>query len=781
MNNPYSTASNSTREGATRVFEDNLNWLKGKHGISAGLSFTQARVWYVQQQFVPTISFGIATGDPADSMFTTANFPGASSTDLTNARNLYAVLTGRITAITRNARIGTDGTNYVILGPSRQEGRMPEWGMYLQDSWRVRPNLTVNAGLRYALQMPFYAVNNSYSTADMAAVMGITGLGSDFVVGSAGSHLGNLFKPGTIQGQVPTFTMLTANTHGYNVDKNNLAPSVGVAWTVGADSGLLHKILGAPGDSVLRGGYSVAFLRPGTSDFLGVYGSLPGLSIDASRNQTNGNLGTPPVLLSGSDLSAPGIALTRTYPMKVPTPSTNIYAFDPNIQVPYSTSFTVGLQRALTKTLMVEARYVHTTSVGAWTNSSSNFQGYVNYNEVNVIENNFASEFRVAQANLQANIAGGKGNTFAYTGAAGTKPLPILLAFLNGVNAASSGDTSKYTGTGWTNTTLVQYMFPNNPNVLSAASNIRGNATYKANGLTAGLPANFFVANPDVNTSYVQTNGPSTHYNGVQLVLTRRFAQGLQVNANYSFGKAYQGMLYSLHKPYVDIEQSYSTSISNGPVNHTFVANWVYELPFGQGKPFGGNVGRGLNRLIGNWSWSGTARFQSGQRRDLGNVNLVGFTADELSGLYQTRMVTDPANQYRTLVYMLPQDVIDNTIKAFSVTATGYSSLGAPSGRYIAPANSATCMETASNSYGDCGLRSVIITGPRIVHFDMSVVKEVAIVRQLTFRFEAMVFNVFNNLNLSPNSYTGATPDSFQITGAMDQSRTMQLAFRITW
>jgi hypothetical protein len=63
----------------------------------------------------------------------------------------------------------------------------------------------------------------------------------------------------------------------------------------------------------------------------------------------------------------------------------------------------------------------------------------------------------------------------------------------------------------------------------------------------------------------------------------------------------------------------------------------------------------------------------------------------------------------------------------------------------------------------------------------MSVVKEVAIVRQLTFRFEAMVFNVFNNLNLSPNSYTGATPDSFQITGAMDQSRTMQLAFRITW
>ena len=65
-------------------------------------------------------------------------------------------------------------------------------------------------------------------------------------------------------------------------------------------------------------------------------------------------------------------------------------------------------------------------------------------------------------------------------------------------------------------------------------------------------------------------------------------------------------------------------------------------------------------------------------------------------------MVTDPTNQYRTLVYMLPQDVIDNTIKAYSFNATGYSA-GAPEGRYFTPANGPNCIETASNSYGDCG------------------------------------------------------------------------------
>lgn len=780
--NPYSTASNSSREGSTRVVEDTVNWLKGRHSLTFGGSYTQGRVWLANQQMVPTVAFGIATGDPADAMFTTTNFPGASSTNLTDARNLYAVLTGRITSIGRNARIGADGSTYTVLGTSMQEGRQNEFGFYLQDSWRVRPNLTVNAGLRYALQFPFYAVNNSYSNADLNAIMGVTGTGTDFTPGSTVTGIGNLFQPGVLQGSKPAFTMLTADTHAYNTDKNNLAPSVGVAWTVGSDRGFLHKLLGSPGDSVLRGGYSVSFQRPGTSDFTGVFGSNPGVSIDATRNQTNGNLGTLPVLLSGSDLGAPGINLTRTYPMAVPSVSTSVYAFDPNIQVPRSSSFTVGIQRALTKTMMVEARYVHTSSYGQWTNSS--MQGYLNYNEINVNSNGFAKEFRVAQANLQANILANKGNTFAYTGAPGTSPLPTFLAYLNGSTASTN--TASYSGTGWTNSTLLTYMYPLNPNVLSAATNLRGNSTYVANAIKAGLPANFLVANPDVSSAYVQTNGPDTRYNGLQLVLNRRFAQGLQASANYSYGRGYQTQFYSFQRPWTELEQNYTLNYTNsggnatGNVRHIFVANAVYELPFGQGKPIASNVGRGMQRLVGNWSVSGIARIQSGRMVDFGNVNLVGMTAADLPGLFQTRMVTDPANQYRTLVYMLPQDIIDNTVKAFSVNATGYSA-GAPTGRYFAPAAGPSCLETASNSYGDCGARSVIVTGPKVVRFDMSIVKEVAIVRQVTFRFEAMVFNVFNNLNLNPVAYAGATPDSYQITAAVDQSRTMQLAFRITF
>ena len=65
---------------------------------------------------------------------------------------------------------------------------------------------------------------------------------------------------------------------------------------------------------------------------------------------------------------------------------------------------------------------------------------------------------------------------------------------------------------------------------------------------------------------------------------------------------------------------------------------------------------------------------------------------------------------------MLPQDIIDETVKAFSVSATsatGYGSLGPPSGRYIAPADSFDCIETIRGE-GECGLQSVVVTGPAV-------------------------------------------------------------------
>jgi hypothetical protein len=777
ISNPFPQSTNSAREGSTRVIENTLNWLKGKHSLSIGASATRGDVWLQNQRLVPTATLGMASGDPADSMFTSANFPGASSTDLTNAKNLYAVLTGRITSLTRDARIAEDGKTFNILGKSMQKGRMWQVGAFVQDGWRWRSNLTINAGLRYEVQLPFYALNNSYSMATMADVFGPTGTGSGLDVGSTVTGLGNLFKPGTLEGAPTTYKMLEKNSKAFNTDWNNLAPSIGAAWTTGAESGLLHTLLGSKGATVVRGGYNISYQRGGMSDFTEVYGDNPGILIDATRNLANGNLGTLPVLLTGSDLGAPPIPLERVYPMAVPSASSNVRAFDPDIKLPFAGSGTIGIQRALAKNLSIEARYIRTDSWASWT--LRNLSGALNYNEINIVENGFLQEFRVAQANLVANLAAGRGNTFAFTGVPGTSPLPIFLANLSGSSAAN--DTTKYTGSGWTNSTLVQSLYALNPNPQTAASNMRTNATYRSNMVNAGFPVNFWVVNPYVNNSTVVTNGPKTKYNAVQFIVNRRYAQGFQVQASYTYGKGYQSDFYSFRKPYVEREQNYSNgSASLGNVRHNLAVNWLYELPFGRSKRFASNAGGVLDRVIGNWSIMGTARVQSGRMVDFGNVRLVGFTKDELQKMTKIRMTTDANNPFRTLVWTLPQDIIDNTVKAFSVTATGYGAAGAPTGRYFAPANGPDCLESVTG-YGDCGSQSVIITGPKVIRVDLTFAKRVAIVGPLNMEFQAMMFNVFNRVNFNPINYIGSTTDSYQTTSAVDQARTMQLALRVTW
>ncbi len=105
----------------------------------------------------------------------------------------------------------------------------------------------------------------------------------------------------------------------------------------------------------------------------------------------------------------------------------DIMTFDPNLQVPYSQTWTAGWQRKLTSDIAVEARYVGTRSLQSWLT--------YNYNEINIVENGFLDEFRLAQQNLQANVAAGRGTgaTFALSRpGTGTSPLPTFLAYFNG-------------------------------------------------------------------------------------------------------------------------------------------------------------------------------------------------------------------------------------------------------------------------------------------------------------------------------------------------------------
>jgi hypothetical protein len=776
------TISNSIshRNNSHWDLNNTLSWLVDTHAFAFGASFTRSNTWSDQQTPVPTVSFGVDTAnDPANAMFTTANFPGASATDLNNARSVYALLTGRVTAINGNIRSDASG-RYVYLGLGKQEGRMDEYGLFVQDAWRLTPTLTLNLGVRWEVQLPFHPTNSLYSSATLASFCGVSGVGADGTC--------NLFKPGVLTGQVTTYDQYSAGTPGYNTDWNNIGPSVGAAWRPNARSGFWRALLGDPEQATIRGGFAVAYNRESNNAFTGPFSNNPGLTITQNRTAATGLLVRPgetwPVLLRDSSRTGPppfcSAAVTTlcmperpSYPMPASL-SNSVNVFDPNWQVAHTNSWSFGLQRALSRDMALEVRYVATRNRDGFVN--------VNFNEVVVVENGFADEFRLAQANLRANIAAGRGATFAYLGGGtGTFPLPIYLANLTGKNRALAGDPAQYTGTNWTNSAQVNQLgriLPGTP-ISAAAASLQGNATFRANMLLAGLPANFWVMNPDVASANIRQSLARTKYDALVIELRRRLAHGLFVTGNYTLAGRYTSTRDTLREPMKLVRDT-------AGVRHALKANWTWEVPVGRDRRFGRDISKWVDGVIGDWEFAGVGRVQSGSVLNFGNVRLVGMTLDELRRAFRIQFRNSAAGV--PTVYTLPQDIIENTIRAFSVSATsatGYAGTP-PTGRYLAPANSESCVQIIR---GDCAPRDVFVTGPVFARFDFSLRKTFPLGGRRSFQFGVDALNVFNAIGFNAVAQASSSATINQVTSAYTDvnntfdpgGRIGQLAFRLNW
>ena len=317
----------------------------------------------------------------------------------------------------------------------------------------------------------------------------------------------------------------------------------------------------------------------------------------------------------------------------------------------------------------------------------------------------------------------------------------------------------------------------------NAAGDLDNNLTFRNNAIAAGLPANFFVVNPDAGTVNVTDSGAFSSYHALQMEVRRRLTRGLQANVSYQYaleeGSSFLGWHFGR-----------SSVPSNASVRHAIKTQWDWSLPMGRGERFGGNAGAFLNTLIGGWQFNGVGRIQA-RTTNFGNVRLVGMTRKELQKLYKWDVRVDPATGLKT-VYTMPDDVILNTRRAFSVSSTsltGYSELGVPEGRYFAPANSATCIQIKA---GDCAPESLVLVAPFFSRFDIGVTKRFPIAGRVNFELRADVLNVFDNINFnvtdgSRTPGTGAT--IFQTNAAYTDlsnvfdpgGRLGQLVFRLNW
>jgi len=468
---------------------------------------------------------------------------------------------------------------------------------------------------------------------------------------------------------------------------------------------------------------------------------------------------------------------TVSYPIAIQADrASTLNAFAPDVEVASARSWTIGLQRAISKDMAVEVRYVGTRGVDQWS--------ALNYNTRDIVENGFMNEFKQAVTNLRVNNASGDNTrigSFKYAGpGTGTSPLPIYFAYI--VGGGDPSNQAAYSSTTWTNTAFTGDMIFVNPSPANSAADLDGSVTQRANAIAAGLPANYFVVNPAVSGNSVTDSGAFSDYHALQIELRRRLSKGLSASGSYQFahenGSVFDGFTFGREM------------VPSANVRHAIKTQWDYLIPVGRGQRFGTNWNAWMDGFLGGWSFKGVGRFQT-RMLNLGNVRLVGMTHEELQSMYKFRHVKDPAlNNGLDTVLMLPDDVILNTRRAFNTasnTVDGYSTaLGAPTGRYIAPANYDGCIQVRA---GDCAPRTTLLRAPWFVRTDVGLSKRVGLKGRSNIEVAIEVLNLLDNINFTAAANPGTNANIFQTTTIYQDTdntydpggRLGQLMFRINW
>jgi hypothetical protein len=183
--------------------------------------------------------------------------------------------------------------------------------------------------------------------------------------------------------------------------------------------------------------------------------------------------------------------------------------------------------------------------------------------------------------------------------------------------------------------------------------------------------------------------------------------------------------------------------------------NWVYDLPFGQGRQIlAGIQNPVLRRVVEGWSLNGVVRVQSGPSTSLtsgrgtftngdSGVVLYNMTTSQLQDMIKIRKTTD-ANGNGQL-FWLPQSILENTNAAFEVNSKTLKDLD-PSKPYIGP----------PQTPGQLGY-NVYVYGPWFSKLDVSLVKRTRIHERHEIELRGQALNAMNHTSFNLGNGAAAT------------------------
>jgi hypothetical protein len=672
------------------------------------------------------------------------------SSQLTNWDRYYASLLGLVDNVSVLAVRNSNLQPQPLGTPLRDVTNQWAPYFYVQDTWRIRPALTLYYGLTYGWQTSPTEQNNLQTVMINAAT---------------GAPITSSFLPqkeqAALQGQVynPAFGFATVGASHlpvYNVDYGAVGPHVAVAWNPSAQNGFARRFLGDK-KSVIRGGFSVVFDRGNQVQSVEI--PMLGIGFDQNAivqaplcNSTGvGGTGCNPALgSSNTGASAFRVGIDGTLPLPVATAATSpiipaagaetlSFQVDPNFKTGHSYNIDFSFQRELPGGIIVEAAYIGRLSRDLPTS--------VNVNSAPYMFVDSASKQSFAQAyDTVANALRGGASTppvqawfeNQFPGLVAANPLKLSASQLGAIGSSTAYIASA-----------------NKANIVNGnVGNLFLNLdTYRR---ALGLQAyDSDQAQVEVLRTYI---GQANYHAGV-LSVTKRFTHGFMIMGNYTYSKALDYGLSNQNNAGV-FSNSYDPAVQYGPSSYDrrHVTNIImqYDLPAGNGHWLHGNSL--VNHIIGGWYTSGIFTAFSGVPLHVLEGNNVWGGGTNTIGANDYLVPTGPppsANVNSGVASGSCSNGIANTTVASNIT-TGLDIFPNPAAVY-------------------CGFRYVQLStdgrtgsdnpiyGLPFWNLDMRMGKTTNITEKVKLGFSADFFNIFNHQNFANPSLTYTSPATFGV------------------
>ena len=600
---PQSFARTLRRTTPVHNFVDDVSWVRGNHtlGFGANVRLITNNRNSLGPSFDEAIinpSFYNESGDVLIAPFT--DF--ASGSDL---RDALASVIGRYSQYSANLVYNASGQLQSVGTPSDRAFKTQEYEGYFQDSWRMRPNFTLNYGIRWSTSTPVYEKNGLQVVPDV-------NLTDYFNERVASANNGVPFTD-------PITFILGGKANNapgyYKQDWNNWAPAVSFAWSPD-----LGPVLGSNGKSVIRGGFRMTYDRIGSAlavnfDLNNLAGFTSARNINANTfDVINGELGPEFGGLNPNvrTLPFPGangpIPTSLAFPLTVPSDEDQRIetSLDQGISTPYNYSFNFSYARELGRGLSVEASYVGrfarkilaSRDIMQLNNIRDPQSGMTYYEAINALVN-----FKYANREINSipDLAFFN-NMFPFMpqwwGDTSLTPTQAAYAWI-APKALGGENIADYT--------FLQLLWDDSPNCTSCPF--------------GGGPAKFnnMFYQPQFGALSAFSTIAHSNYNSFQLSLRQRLREDVQFDFNYTYGHSLDnasglqnstsyGTAFIVNS--LDPNGNYANS--DFDARHIINANWVVGLPLGRGKRFLTNSNSVIDKVLGGWTTTGIFRYNTG-------------------------------------------------------------------------------------------------------------------------------------------------------------------------